>query len=152
MSGRTEDAVTYDWARALNEVWEQLLLGFAVGTAVVCVLAAVVLLWPPRRRSPAAGAYYVGHRDASAATVYLVAYSHVARIELPDPAWGSGVNADPLAAAILSHHTGRPRPPAVQVGVLAAWLEDQADDGFVLERAELDRIVEAHAAAALRTH
>jgi hypothetical protein len=142
--------VTYDWARALNEVWEQLLLGFGVATAVICVLVGIALLWGATRRRPAAAAYYVGHRDASAATVYVVAYSHVARIELPDPAWGGGANAEPLAAAILRHHTGRPRPQAAQAGALAAWLEVQADDGFVLERAELDRITEADVAAALR--
>jgi len=141
--------VTYDWARALNEVWEQLLLGFGLGTAVVCVLAAVALLWPPKRRSPAAAAYYVGRRAAGAATVYLVAYSHVARIELPDPAWGAGADAEPLAAAILWHHTGRARAPRAQVGALAAWLEAQAEDGFVLERAELDRITQSDVQAAL---
>jgi hypothetical protein len=140
--------VTPDWSASLAEVWHQLLWAFALGTALVCVLAAAALLWQRRSRTPdrARAAYYVARRDAAGVAVYIVAYSHVGRLPHPqgsalaDPAWGAGADTEPLAEAMLGHHTGLRWPPERQLSALAQWLELQPGDGFVLESADLAEI------------
>jgi hypothetical protein len=133
--------MTPDWSRLLAETGEELLAVFAVGTAVVCLLAALTLLWERvTRPPPPGGAYYVGRHATAGAEVYFVAYSHIARLDA-QPAWGAGADAEPLAAAILRHATRR-RPRDRDVRALATWLEVQPDDGFVLETDELAQIVD----------
>jgi hypothetical protein len=128
--------MTPEWSRLLEEAGEQLLAVFAAGTVVVCLLAALTLLWERvTRPAPPGGAYYVGRHDA----IYFVAYSHLDRLDT-EPAWSA--DAEPLADAILRHCTGR-RPRDREVRALATWLEVQPQDGFVLETAELAHIVGA---------
>jgi hypothetical protein len=140
-----------NWSAPLAEVWQQLLWAFALGTALVCVLADAALLWQRRSRTPdrARAAYYVARRDAAGVAVYFVAYSHVGRLAdsrgsaLADPAWGAGADTEPLAAALLGHHRALRRPPERQLSALATWLELQPEDGFVLESADLADIAGA---------
>jgi hypothetical protein len=105
-----------------------------------------VVLWDRKPRArPSGGASYVGRRDASGVAVYFVASSHISR--LVDArgllAWGDEAQTEPLAAVMLRHHTGRRQPPHRQLGTLGMWLQAQPEDGFVLESAELARIVGA---------
>ena len=128
-----------DWPRALELAGDQLLTMLVVGTATVCVLGALALLWDRLTRPrPEGGAYYVGRHDE----VYFVAYSHVARLEWNGPGWGPDVDGRPLGEAILRHRTGR-RPRDRELSALALWLELQPEDGFVLDTATLAKIVGA---------
>jgi hypothetical protein len=136
------------WSQALEVAGRHLLTALAAGTAGVCLLSALVLLRD--RMAPAdapEGAYYVGRRDAAGLTVYFVGYHHIARLAHAGapalPAWGPGGHTERLAAVMLCHRTGRRHPPERQVAALALWLEDQPSDGFVLEAADLDRMVGA---------
>ena len=147
------------WSQALEVAGEQLLTALAVGTAGVCLLAALVLLRDRMARVDTSdGAYYVGRRDAAGLTVYFVGYHHIERLARAGapalPAWGPGGHTESLAAAMLCHRTGRRYPPERQVTALARWLEDQPADGFVLEGADLEQIVcvtgTAHELEALR--
>jgi len=141
--------VTQQSSHSLAEAAQQLLTAFALGTAVVCVLAAVALLW--QRWAPAAGApraaYYVGRRDGSSVAAYFVTHTHVGRLEHPragalaDRAWGTGAETEALAATMLRHHTGLQQPLQWQLGALRMWLEMQPEDGFVIESVELARII-----------
>jgi hypothetical protein len=138
--------VTDRWSRALELAAEQLLAALVAGTAAVCLLAALVVLWDRVTRIATPGrAYYVGRRDAHGAAVYFVARSHVARLAhvtaFAEPAWGAGAHTEALAAVVLRHHTGRREPSDRQVSALGMWLEIQPEDGFVLESAELGQIV-----------
>jgi hypothetical protein len=143
--------VTHDWSRSLAEAGQHLLPAFALEAGIVCLLAAVALLWHraiqafDRRRA----VYYVGRRASADVGVYVVVHGHVDRLmhpersALPDPAWGTGAQTEPLAAALLWHHTRRRDPTSRQLRTLGMWLELQPGDGFVLHSAELAQIVGA---------
>jgi hypothetical protein len=136
------------WSQALEAAGEHLLTALAAGTALVCLLSALVLLRDRMARADAPdGAYYVGRWDAAGLTVYFVGYQHIARLAHAGapalPAWGPGGHTERLAAVMLCHRTGRRHPPDRLVTALALWLEDQPSDGFVLEAADLDQMIGA---------
>jgi hypothetical protein len=126
-----------DFVRALEQTGEHLLAALAAGTAAVCIGAALVLLWDRiGRGEPSRGASYVGRPEATGLTLYVVSYTHIARL-------AHASAAEPLAAAVLRHYTGDGRPLDRYVTAVARWIEEQPDDGFVLEAAGLERIVGA---------